>query len=179
MQSLLPAFITAIGAILASVILIIPWYFDSRNERPRKTDLIARIFSVFAISLSLFVLFSSKNDVEPGLKWKKAILESGSRGCDPQFYSFPAYTKSRSGIVYLRGCIEDVDNPNDTVFVLPEGYRPASQLQIIAACHNGANCEVTIEKTGRVRFTGRNTEESKEWVSIDNICFVAGIAENT
>jgi len=82
-----------------------------------------------------------------------------------------AYYKDKMGRVFLRGLVNNVNNPTGlVVFTLPAGYRPSSSGRLVfTSISNNALGRVDILANGDVLVT----LGTAGWISLDNISFRA------
>jgi hypothetical protein len=85
-------------------------------------------------------------------------------------YNTAAYFKDSMGIVHLKGLVKGGSGGiNATIFVLPEGYRPAARELRVAIMHDENTARVDIMPNGRVvPYKAHST-----WTSLDGITFRA------
>ncbi|HRN90082.1 MAG TPA: prepilin-type N-terminal cleavage/methylation domain-containing protein [Candidatus Saccharibacteria bacterium] len=87
-------------------------------------------------------------------------------------YAAGAFTKTDSGIVILKGLLKrsgSVVN-NETIFTLPEGYRPATQQAFIVEITGTASASIQIQTDGQVLAS---TDSNATATSLDRIAFIA------
>ena len=82
-----------------------------------------------------------------------------------------AYYKDKMGRVFLRGLVNNVNNPtNLVVFTLPVGYRPSTSGRLVfTSISNNALGRVDVLANGDVMVT----LGTAGWISLDNISFKA------
>lgn len=84
------------------------------------------------------------------------------------------YWKSPDGMVHVEGLVKAPPSPgaNQTMFVMPTGFKPAPNDGRIFACvHNDAFCSIEILSNGNVSFRG--TPTANLWISL-NLHYRAG-----
>ncbi|MGK9253430.1 hypothetical protein [Paenibacillus humicus] len=82
------------------------------------------------------------------------------------------YMLDSSGYVHLRGLIKNGATAGGTIlFVLPKGYRVATQLNVPIVCSAGLISQLTIDSTGVVRI---GMPASGVWTSLDSVTFLLG-----
>lgn len=85
-------------------------------------------------------------------------------------YAGASYTKDAEGWVHLRGLI--ASGTTGTIFALPSGYRPTTQLLIGTWGHNGSAIvpqRLTITTAGNVNQDPSGAVNS--WLTLENIRF--------
>lgn len=104
--------------------------------------------------------------------WKSYTLQSGWVDYGAP-YAAHAYTKTGYGEVFLKGLIKSGSDARDTtIFVLPPGYRPDTQLAFhVGSDGNGVSGigRIDVLPTGEVRFI----DGSNAWISLDSVHFMA------
>lgn len=64
--------------------------------------------------------------------WINATIGTGWENYEEQ-YNSASYFRDTNGIVHLRGSVKHDQGDNNTIFTLPEGYRPAkNEIQVVA-----------------------------------------------
>jgi|GEM_PF-420605 len=82
-----------------------------------------------------------------------------------------AFYKDKMGRVFLRGLVNNVNNPNGlVVFTLPVGYRPSTSGRLVfTTLSNNALGRIDIQANGDVQVT----MGTAGWIGLDNISFKA------
>lgn len=87
-------------------------------------------------------------------------------------FASPAFTRTKDGVVVLKGLIKDGTATWDTpIFTLPEGYRPDERLIFYVGSYNAGSGygRIDVLPNGEVRFM----QGTATWISLDSIKFVA------
>ena len=100
-------------------------------------------------------------------EWKNASLYNGWKN-HPE-YHVVQFSKSVDGIVYLKGTATGGDTTKETsILILPEGYRPKTQLYTFAMNDSFEIASLSISTDGRV-VVKKNVDS--RWLNFDNISF--------
>jgi hypothetical protein len=97
-------------------------------------------------------------------------------------YGRPRYYRDAVGVVHLSGLAKNSTGSSNTattnalIYNLPAGYRPGVTMRIVVV--NGISGtdswgEVDVETNGDVKLTGVTNVVAGQWVSLNNISFVA------
>jgi type II secretory pathway pseudopilin PulG len=86
-------------------------------------------------------------------------------------YNTGAYTKTSAGIVLLKGLIKrtGTGTVNETIAVLPVGYRPSAPLIFGVSTNPDASGRIDVYPDGRITIAAGDTT----WMTLENIHFVA------
>ncbi|MEI6228841.1 MAG: immunoglobulin domain-containing protein [Candidatus Saccharibacteria bacterium] len=166
---------------------------EKKFFRPSQTNIANNVFSSFVVSVSEGVLargiatgwISTQAMYYPkssAVTWTAlSPLAPWSTYTDISPVSPLQYTKSRDGVVSLRGMIQGGGISN-SIATLPSGYRPtqianenggstvAYAVSVYAQNNVDSLGRISITNAGEITFTG----SSSTWVSLDGINFYAG-----
>jgi hypothetical protein len=64
------------------------------------------------------------------------------------------FYKDRAGVVHLKGLVEGVAAPGETIFILPPSYRPSEVRLFSSVCFDNTigDCRVDVEPNGEVNY---------------------------
>lgn len=104
--------------------------------------------------------------------WEPLILQNGWKHYGST-YSVPAYTKTKDGVVLVKGLINKAGGSvgsNEVGATLPEGYRPAASLMFgTSSSGNSTGARIGMMSNGDITMR-RNV--SIGWVSLEMIRFI-------
>lgn len=123
--------------------------------------------------------------------WISASMVSGFQSYEvdnpsDSGHSVMLFRRDETGMVYFRGLIENPAgvsaDANPTIFVLPEGYRPAERLKFMVGA--GSSGDANSVKMIHLDIVGSNgvvvipsdsswTGGSENWITMTNIQFLA------
>lgn len=149
--------------------------FTNQNTRtftasaPAHEDVInARVLAINSAGSSGYGLASVTTPL-----WEPLAMQNGWATYS-SVYSSPAYTKTRAGIVVLKGLIKKgvtaaVTN-GETAAILPPGYRPGGgRLLFGSTANSNVTARVDVDTSGNVIINNGNTG----WTSLDTVSFAA------
>ena len=85
-------------------------------------------------------------------------------------YANAGYRKMPDGSIRLRGLVSVAGNPTTTIFTLPSGHRPPSQL-IFSAWAGGGNVRIDVAAGGGVSVVSYGSGADSSFVSLAGISF--------
>ncbi len=103
--------------------------------------------------------------------WAPLILQNGWADYGAP-YAPPSYTKTRSGVIILRGLLR---GGSGVIANVPADYRPSSVPNAFATSANQAFARVDVSQTGDISMP----VGSNPWLSLDGITYPASTLTNT
>lgn len=93
-------------------------------------------------------------------------------------YGSAAYTKTKSGLVLLRGLIKSTGSPSvgSVIAQLPDDYKPTGTLIFETSTNPNAPARVDVTSAGNVLFS---TGGSPTWFSLESVRFMSSSASRT
>lgn len=107
--------------------------------------------------------------------------DAGPSGTTTGRYGFPRYFKDAFGIVHMDGLAKNNSGGSNTastnalIFTLPAGNRPSHALRIVLVGNNSSDSlqEIDIDVDGSVKLVGVASIVNNQWISLNNIHFLA------
>ena len=108
-------------------------------------------------------------ELDPDNIWKSATLVNSWANYGSG-YANAEYRKMPDGTIRLRGLVQNTGSPTTTIFALPSGHRPSSQL-IFSVLAGDGNARIDITSGGAVSVVSYGSGADSTFVSLSGISF--------